>query len=301
TGLRAIVSLELLLPLGLYLGLIFGLGRLYRDSEMAVLQASGLSRRQMLWPLLRLIVLTAILVGLLSVFVRPWAYGQIYRLEASAQAQLDLAFVEAGRFQGTPRGSLVVYSQQALTEVPALHETFATWVNDGERVIVVAERVTQQPRPGHPPSLVFHNGRAYRLDPQGSGDLMLRFQTLRWDREPSREVIGYKRKAASTLALMDSADNDDASERQWRLSRPLATIFLGLLGIAFARSSPRRGRAGNAFAAVVLFLLYYNLAELARTWVDNGSLPVIPGIYWVDALMGLLACWLLFRPGMRHY
>lgn len=300
-GLRVIIALELLLPVGLYLGLIFGLGRLYRDNEMAVLQASGLSRWQMLWPLLRLIVLVALLVGMLALFARPWAYAQVYQLEAEAEARLDLAQIDAGRFQGGPDGGLVIYSQQTLAKIPKLHNAFATQMQDGQRIIIVASSVTQQAVPDHPPTLIFHDGHIYYLEPGGSHDLVLQFAELRWQRELPSEVVGYKRKAATTLQLLQSSSNNDAAERQWRLSRPFAAVFLALLGIAFARSSPRRGRAGNAFAAVLIFLFYYNLTGLARTWVENGDLPVMPGIYWVDALVAVLVWWLLFRPGQRHY
>ena len=41
TFLKSIIALEVLLPLGMYLGVILGMGRLYSDSEMYALQAAG--------------------------------------------------------------------------------------------------------------------------------------------------------------------------------------------------------------------------------------------------------------------
>src|SRR3990167_6084438 len=42
------VLLGLLLPLGLYLGILLGFGRMYADNEMTVLSACGFSQKQLL-------------------------------------------------------------------------------------------------------------------------------------------------------------------------------------------------------------------------------------------------------------
>ena len=58
TFLKALISLEILLPLSLYLAVMIGLGRLYSDSEIYAMRASrranptmGLSKRISLIPL----------------------------------------------------------------------------------------------------------------------------------------------------------------------------------------------------------------------------------------------------------
>lgn len=300
-GLKIVIALEVLLPIGLYLALIFGLGRLYRDREMIALQAGGLTRARMLTPLVRISVLIALIVGAISLFGRPWAYGRIYALETTAEAQMNIASIQPGRFRTSGDGRLAVLAQGVHPDEHRLEGVFVTLDEGGHRLVIRAKRMTQTPQPDGPPVLTFHEGRFYRLDKTGRADQTLHFGSLVWRPEASEEVVGYKRKAAPTRQLLTSTDTDDIAERQWRLSRPLATVFLALLGIGFARSSPRRGRFGNAFAAAVTFALYYNTASIARTWVEHGSVPPLPGIYWLDALVGLLALALLFRPRLLHY
>jgi len=300
-GLKVLIALEVLLPLGFYLGLIFGLGRLYNDQEMTALQAGGLNRMRMLRPLLRVTLLMAILAGLLAVFGRPWAYSHVYSLELNAQEQIDITRIGTGRFLSTGDGKFVIYAHSASTGPNALNDVFAALEQNGKRIIVRAKALTQLPQADGPPSLKFEQGRLYRLDREGAEDEILRFGTFEWVPQATDEVVGYKRKAASSLDLAQATDTDDIAERQWRFSRPLATLFLGLLGIAFARSSPRRGRTANAFAAAVTFALYYNFSGIARTWVEQGDMPPIPGVYWLDALVGVIALTLLFRPGLRFY
>ena len=49
-GLRALDFLPLLLPLSLFLAVLLAYGRMYRDSEMAVLASAGLGIRRLARP-----------------------------------------------------------------------------------------------------------------------------------------------------------------------------------------------------------------------------------------------------------
>jgi lipopolysaccharide export system permease protein len=123
------------------------------------------------------------------------------------------------------------------------------------------------------------------------------FQTLNWRLALSAQAIGYEQKAASSAHLWASSDPDDIAERQWRFSLPVSTVLLAMLGIVFARAAPRRGRSANVFAACLCFALYYNLAGVARAWVEHNTVPTLPGIYWVNGLLGALLLVFWLRPG----
>ena len=300
-GLRVLVALEVLVPLGLYLGVIVGLGRLYGDNEIVAMQAGGLTRSQMLRPLLAFAILVGVLVGGLSMALRPWAYGQLYTLENNAQSRLEISDLVPGQFYADEDDDMVVYATHVDDQANRAEDVFASTHDDGRRVVIRAASMTRDHQAGQPPMLIFHHGHLYAVDPGGDSDRTLDFDNLNWRLQPSDEVVGYKRKAASTAKLWHSHDPDDVAERQWRFSRPVATVFLALLGLVFARSAPRRGRAANVFAAAVCFALYYNLAGIARNWVEQASVPALPGIYWVDGLVALLLAVLWWGPRRTAY
>ncbi len=83
--LKTLIGLEALLPTSLYLAIVIGLGRMYNDSEMTALYATGYSELQVLKSSLPLIILTAVLVGMFSIYLRPWAYQTVYRMEAQGR------------------------------------------------------------------------------------------------------------------------------------------------------------------------------------------------------------------------
>ena len=63
-GLRTSDALSVLLPVAMFLGVLLAYGRLWRDSEMAVLQASGMSSLRLMRPLAMLAVPLAVAVGI---------------------------------------------------------------------------------------------------------------------------------------------------------------------------------------------------------------------------------------------
>jgi len=75
----------------------------------------------------------------------------------------------------------------------------------------------------------------------------------------------------------------------------LATVLLGLLGMQLSRTAPRRGKNARFGAAVLVYAAYYNAKVLAKTLVGNGTVGLVPGILWVDALLAALVAAMLWR------
>jgi lipopolysaccharide export system permease protein len=88
---------------------------------------------------------------------------------------------------------------------------------------------------------------------------------------------------------------------QWRLSTPLSTLLLALLGVPLSQSNPRKGKFANLGLAIVIFAFYYQLFVIAKTWVEKGKVPPLPGIWWVPALLAGLTVVLLWRTGEVFY
>ncbi|MBT8366090.1 MAG: LptF/LptG family permease, partial [Deltaproteobacteria bacterium] len=94
---------------------------------------------------------------------------------------------------------------------------------------------------------------------------------------------------------------EEIAEFQWRLSTPLATILLALLGVPLSRSSPRRGKYAKVTTAVVIFAVYYNLSALTKKWVEKGVLDSIPGIWWIQFLLAGLLLFLFWQPALIFF
>ena len=108
----------------------------------------------------------------------------------------------------------------------------------------------------------------------------------------------YGAVAASTLQLLHSTAPRDVAELQWRLSTPLSTLLLGLLGIPLSRGRPRQNKYEKFGTAILIYSLYYLLCTSARTWVQHGVVGFFPGIWWAPAVLGLVLLGFAFWPSL---
>jgi lipopolysaccharide export system permease protein len=126
---------------------------------------------------------------------------------------------------------------------------------------------------------------------------MLQFEHSAMPLEPKEDVQRkFKIKAVPTVHLAGSNKREEIAEFQWRLTTPLSTILLALLGVPLSRSSLRRGKYARLTTAVLIFAVYYNLGAMAKKWVEQGVLNPVPGIWWVQMLLAGLLLMLLWQP-----
>ena len=292
--LKTIIAMEVLFPIAFYAAVIVALGRMHRDQEIIVLQSAGVSETFILKTVIALALPIGILVGVLSVFGRPWAYGAIYFLDDSASSELDLDRYQARRFYGSEASGRIIYIDNKTGSGGNLEGVFHyIRQNDQSDVILAKQGYQQRTGDFQPPQLHLLDGIMYRLGRTGTKDSVVRFSKFVFmpDSETAQD---YQRKAAATYELAGSVDSRDIAEFQWRVSRPLATILLALVAIPLSRSSPRQGKSEKIIAAAVIFAVYYNLTGLAQTWVEQGAIGRYPGVWWLHISMLLVVIWVLF-------
>lgn len=285
-GLKSVEYLVVLLPLTLYLGVLLALGRLYKDSEMAALGACGIGTAQLYRPLLGLAAVVAVGIAALALFVTPVTAELGYQVRARAAGQTDLSVITAGRFQEAASGRMIFYAERVAPDRERLEGLFVRSVQDGVPTLVTA-RSAYPARDANTGDrfLVMEDGYRYQGMP---GDAV--FRVLRFNRHGVRletvEVLNpiIKHDARPTRELLGSDDLHDVAELQRRLSLPLATLSLALLAVPLSRTTPRQGRFGKLFVAVLVFIVYYNLMGTAQVWVEKGAIPVLPGMWWVHAV-----------------
>ncbi|MEO8011881.1 MAG: LptF/LptG family permease, partial [Dokdonella sp.] len=129
-ALRAVDSLNVLLPLAVFLGVLLAFGRLYRDSEMAVLSASGLDLAGLLRPLALLVVPMLLLMSVVSLWLGPSAVRLSLQLISDSSRSLLIAGLEPGRFVALP-------GQEGVIFVGAMSAEGARF----ERMFIETERV----------------------------------------------------------------------------------------------------------------------------------------------------------------
>ncbi|MBT8371997.1 MAG: LPS export ABC transporter permease LptF [Deltaproteobacteria bacterium] len=296
--LRIAIALEVLLPTTLYLSVVVALGRLYKDSEMTALFACGVSTFRVIRPVFFISLVIAVVVSSLSLYIRPWAYGQFFRVKAHAKANFDLKRMKSGTFYEIENGKRVIFAEKVDQQYNQARRVFIRSERSDDLQVIYARQVDQlSDETTGKEILVFTDGHLYEFSRNGGKGRIIQFgQSVMPLKSNDNIQMKYKIKAASTGQLANSDNRAEIAEFQWRLSTPLATILLALLGVPLSRSSPRRGKYAKVITAVVIFAVYYNLSAMTKKWVEQGVLDQIPGIWWVQALLAGLLIIMLWQP-----
>ena len=274
-GLRALDFLPLLLPLSLFLAVLLAYGRMYRDSEMAVLAAAGLGIRRLARPLVWLAVPVAIGVGLTSLWLSPAALRTSQAMIEAANKSLLVAGLEPGRFVEIPGRNGVVYITQMDDDGRRFQRLFVHNERDGRIDVVTAQAGELfQESQGEERYLRLTDG--FRVEGALGSDAfrMMRFagNDIRLpDVEPGHVGRVEQRMSTRELARVDAPV--ERAELHWRLATPLATLILALLALPLAHSPPRSARYGRVLVALLAYIVYLNLLALGRAFLASGQIP----------------------------
>jgi len=281
---KVLISLEMLIPVGLYVAVGVALGQLYNDSEITAMHAAGASPIRIYKAVLWLAIPFGIGVMLLSLYARPWAYGEIYQLEQRSQSEMNVNHLIANKFNVNDDGRMVVASTvDAANNV--LTDALIYTSSDNKSHIYRARKVTVLGTQSSSPSVLLHTGTSYVLDHRGWGDQEMRYQDQHLHLKAIQPTALMKRKSASITTLSRSTATADIAERQWRESRGLNTILMTLLAISLSRIKPRQGRFTTLLPLTLVFTLIFYGGNLCRTLVANSAFPVIPGVWFLSLLM----------------
>lgn len=304
-ALRTQVALEVLVPFSLFLAIITGLGQLTTHQETLAIRANGGGDRMLLTSVAAIALLTTLLVGVGSIWLRPHAYEQIYSIDAAIDQDTDFRRIEGGQFytsqmsEGDEAGRVIFADRR---DDDTLFQVFVARTINGRNEFIFARDATQQMTPAGERVMDFNEGYLYQLMEQGdaSRDWHLAFNDMRLIMEQqSNPDPGNRRKSTSTLELSRSTVPFEIAEFQGRFGEPLSTLLLALLAVPLSRHAPRSGRYSRLLFAVVFMIVYYNLNSLARTWMEQGHMPLFPGVFWpqlflLSVFIGLM--WPTSRP-----
>ncbi len=301
---QSIQLLAFLLPLGLFLGVIFAFGQLYKDHELVVLHACGYGYRQ-LYSTLLLIMLP---LALLTLYSSMWLSAATLR---SARAIIDdkssvdqFQQLKIGQFNLSKDKKNVFFMQSMSPDRQEIQNVIITQKNQGIDAIETARRGrnTVDKKTGDL-FLEVGPGTRYETLPGQLSYKIIRFKhhgiLLGKGKHPVSELHKTEKTPSELLA---SRSRYERVEFFWRLNPPFSLIILGLLAVPLAWIAPRQGKYGKVGLALLVFILYQNLLGFARDAMEQQNLPMWLNFWWVHVLFIILTLLLLRRrSGCRSF
>lgn len=302
-------ALSMILPLSLFCAVMFAFYRLWQDSELIVMAASGISVWRLIRPAVELaLVVTAISLAL-NVYVTPLGLRSFRNEIMEIRGDLAAVFLQDGEFT-EPTGGLTVYVRERLST----GELRGILVYDARRadtaVTMMAERGMLLPE-GDGTKVLLVNGNRQESELFTGKGSYLSFERYVLDLgsfDGENDVRWLKPGERFLTELLPPyttpADQENAAklltEAHKRLSSPLYALPLALIAACGLLSGEysRRGKYLRSAIAGILALAL-RLSELGVSGLVTSTPALAPLLYIVPLAAVFVALWVL-RPPRRN-
>jgi lipopolysaccharide export system permease protein len=282
-----------ILTLSLFISVTSTMGRMYRDSEMAIWFSSGRGLTSFCAPVLRFAWPILMTIALLVLVVWPWSNQQVQQLRDRYETRSDLDRVAPGQFQENASGTRVFFIERdaafghtttssvsestdtvAAIEASKIARNVFVLSTDAGKQAVTSARTGRIERVDDEQFLILDNGQ--RME-QAKGEDALKISEF----SEYRVRVGNKQISTNTdpapqmlrtNQLLGKPTPRNMAELSWRLGLALAAFNLVLLALVLSATNPRAGRGYSMVFALLAFIAYYNLLNAGFGWISSGKL-----------------------------
>ena len=290
--------LAVILTVSLFVATLIVLVRWYKDSEMIVWFASGLSVTNLMRPILQFAIPIIIIIALLALFVWPWANRESTLISQRFQQRDDISMVTAGQFKESAKAERVFFIEELDIDKSAVKNIFVADNKNWRLSIAVASSGYIQNGEDGEKSIVLNNGRRYEGNPNEPNFRILEFNEYTTKIRSKNALAPAPRDREKTITELlndpnPKAENPNRAELLWRIGLPLMALGLVLIAIPLAYVNPRLGSYTAMFYAVLVYLIYSNLLNLTQNFVAQGKVSVFVGIWPIHLLALIIATFLI--------
>lgn len=290
-GLNIPTMALLMLPLSLYIGILFTFGRLYAESEITVMNATGIGNRFLIRAALYLALLSGGLAALNSFWLAPWSQDKVAELLDTLSSENTVELLQKGVFLTAPDGSSVIFiddikdkklknvfvaqtvaKDSVLPSVVFSKSGNVKELNDGRLVISMHDGTRYEGMPTKLDYMITNFEQYEGL----IGQRAVRKSSRDWEAIPTHQLIANKSPYAQ-------------AELQWRISLVVCIPLLVMLVVPLSSVNPRQGRFTKLVPAILIYLTYFLSISAMKSALEDGSVASYIGMWPINALLLITA------------
>lgn len=300
--------LDIVLPIGVFIAVLFTFSRLIAESELVVMRSAGLSHVALAKPVLMLAALAFVVLMSLSVYFLPASNRAFKDLQFEIRNRFVSSLVQEGTFT-TISDKLTIYVRNRVDRGEVVGLLINDSRNPERQVTLVAERGAFVDSPAGS-RIVMMNGNRQQFDAQTRKLSLLSFDTYTLDLDALHDapVVRFREAQERFLDELFSppADADNALrqgflvEAHQRLLVPLSAFSFSLIPLACLLPGElnRRGQLKRVLLAIALAFLF-ELLDLGVNNIAARNTTAIPLMYAADLLPIVLGLGILLHSGIR--
>ncbi len=286
--------LELLLPLCFYLATILTVGRMYAESEMAVISACGISALQMTKIVLLPAFVIVVIVGTVSLYLTPHSMARVYQMLVNPDNYRSFNLRSEGRMQPNKGGLGVSHVGKIDRNSDEMRYVFIAELQPKKSrtdfFVMLADRGKMTDRPSGSRYVDFSDGYYYRGSLGPPQLEVVKFEQLsRLIADNESLIYRAKEDGIPTSELFASDDLKLRAALHWRIALPMVVPALAMIALALSKTNPRRGRYAGLLPAIGIYLLYLILLNSMRSGLASGQLNISAGMWSAHLLFLVIA------------
>ncbi len=279
--------IELILPFGLFLSIIFVLGKMYEDNEMVIMKQCGITQTYLLKLIMSFAFFVSLLVALFSFWLTPISsvYSEYFKSDKTFYE--EFSSLSPGIFHELNNGG-VFYAE---TKKGDLYEkVFSNSLLDknNETLLFSTNAILDK----EANSLSLGPGSSFLKTPNGKGT-QLSFEKIIINDIPS--------KSKDNVADFDVVLNEIMQKESlaWKFSLPLLTLISAFIAVPLSKISPRQGRFIKVLPALIIFITYLTLLILFKVQDEQGELINLVMTLFVHFFFMLLGFFLYKKEALN--
>jgi lipopolysaccharide export system permease protein len=293
--------ISLILPMAVFIAVVYALNRMHNDSEVAVLYGAGVSRGRIARPIMQLAVLAALTHLAVNVVIQPWSFKERRETFYALRTDFASSMIEEGSFT-FPGPGLTLYAR----ERGGGGELRDLLINDArpEYPITYTARAGQIVTIDGAPAIILRDGQVQRQVEDGSvqaGEFSQYVLQLEVDAMSESEIFFLKASDRTLFELFfpDLTSHYDqrnvdrfVAEGHARLSAPLLNIALAMVALAgvLVGQFSRHGYGRRIMIASVIALVV-RLSALATQTAATQD-PELNVLQYAVPLATILGAWI---------
>ncbi len=278
----------LMLPLSLFIGILITYGRLYAESEITVMKATGIGNRFLVRASLYLALITMGISAFNTLWLAPWSENQEAQVKNQLAHETNIELLQKGQFQTTPDGSSVVFIDDI--DNKSFKNVFVAQIRPQNSLlpsVMFADAGDVKELSDGRQIITLYDGTRYEGIPTSVEYMISNFK--QYDGLIGQRPVPNKKASWTqmpTLELMKLSSSKAQAEFQWRLALVICVPLLTMLVVPLSAVNPRQGRFAKLGPAILIYLTYFLALSAGKSAIESGSIPGAIGLWPIHA--GLL-------------
>lgn len=285
-----------MLPLSLFLAVLFTIGSLCSQSEMVVMRSVGYSNSKLLGIIFGLALVTSIINGICTFYLSPMCEAK--QLEVIEKAKSDPSFMnfEGGKFVALQDSTIYIDDENKDLNSKGDNSVKKVYIFQSGNLeknqpssVTLSKEVNVIYDHNDVMWLSLNKGMRYEEPDKQGNSKISKFErydiSLHGSDSQDRKE---KFSAKSTQELLSSDDNISRSELQWRIVQPISIFVLTLLVVPLSMVNPRNGRFAKFIPAIAIYISYYLFAYAIKSSLARDHFLIFPGIFLVPILYTII-------------